>query len=282
MGFGISMTGDDDMRKYNTILLMFFMVAAIVFTPSNASAAVLKKGSRGNQVKEIQSTLKDLGYFTYKKTTGYYGSITVNAVKKFQKDQGIASDGIVGRQTITALKSLTGEVVATKMMISEIPSNKKGDLNWFSTVRYVLKRGDVADIIDVDTGKTFQIKRSYGSNHADVEPLTKADTAVIKELWNGWSWKRRAVVVQVDGYVIAGSLAAMPHAGKDSARAGAYVSGRSGGYGRGQNLDAVKNNGANGVLDLHFKGSKTHGSNSVNKAHQSMVAKANKYIEKNY
>ena len=45
----------------------------------------------------------------------------------------------------------------------------------------------------------------------------------------------------------------MPHAGLDSAPAVNYVSGRSAGYGYGQNLDAIKNNGADGVMDLHFK-----------------------------
>jgi hypothetical protein len=38
----------------------------------------------------------------------------------------------------------------------------------------------------------------------------------------------------------------------------------------------------NGVMDLHFKGSRTHGSNTVNKAHQDMVNKAAAYIKENY
>lgn len=275
------------MKKKLAHIAAFCLAGVLAFMPVDASAALYKKGSSGGQVKQIQTSLKKLGYFTYKNTTGYYGSITVKAVKKFQKAKGLVADGIVGNQTLKALeKSSKGEIslLSTSFTkeVEEVPASKKGDLSWFSEVQYIFQRGDVAEVIDVDTGKTFHLKRTYGTNHADVEQLKKADTNVIKSIWGGWSWTRRAVVVKVNGYILAGSLAAMPHAGKDSATAGRYVSGRSGGYGYGQNLDAVKNNGVNGVLDLHFKNSKTHGSNSVNAAHQAAVKKANSYIKNHY
>ncbi|MDF2540409.1 MAG: putative peptidoglycan-binding protein [Herbinix sp.] len=270
-------------------LVTICLAAAIAFTPVDASAALLRKGSKGTEVKTIQTTLMRLGYFTYPKATGYYGTVTEKAVKKFQKDNGLLADGIAGKSTTKLLsakveaRTVSGSAL---MKISDeeviVKKVEKGDLDWFKEVRYLWARGENATITDVETGKTFQLRRTYGTNHADVEPLTKEDSAIIKELWNGWSWNRRAVVVEVNGNIIAGSLAAMPHAGVDSAPASATVRGRSGGYGWGSNLDAVKGNGASGVLDLHFKNSRTHGSNSVNKAHQDMIKKAAEYIEKNY
>lgn len=257
------------------------MAAAIAFTPADALAAsLLRRGSSGNEVKSIQLSLRDLGYFTYPKATGYYGSITEGAVRKFQKDSDIAVDGVVGKATRAALKAImSGEI---GFMSDTADTSKMGDLDWFSEVQYILNRGDVAKITDVDTGRSFKLKRTFGTNHADVEPLTREDTNIIKDIWGGWTWTRRAVIVEIDGYIIAGSLSAMPHAGVDSAPAAKYVSGRSGGYGRGQNLDAVKDNGLSGVMDLHFKNSRNHNTNKVKKAHQDMVKKANRYIENNY
>jgi hypothetical protein len=136
-----------------------------------------------------------------------------------------------------------------------------------------------ATVTDVDTGKTFQVKRTFGYNHADVESLTKNDSAIIREIWNGWGWDRRAVVVQVGDQIIAGSMTAMPHAGVDSEPAEKVVNNRSDNYGRGVNLDAVKGNGASGVMDIHFLNSRTHSTNTLQKSQQDMVKKASKYIE---
>lgn len=164
----------------------------------------------------------------------------------------------------------------------EIEYEVLGAADWFSTAQYILKRGDTALITDVETGRSFYIVRTYGTNHADVEPLTQEDADAIWQIWGGWSWTRRAVTVTVDNVVMAASMAAMPHAGLDSQPANAYVSGRSGGYGYGQNLDAIKGNGVDGHMDLHFSGSRTHTSNRVNSDHQNMVLVASSFISENY
>jgi len=132
----------------------------------------------------------------------------------------------------------------------------------------------------VDTGKSFYLRRTFGHNHADVEPLTKEDAAIIKEIWGGkWNWERRAVVVETGGYVLAGSMTAFPHAGRDDKPAVLVCDNLSGGYGRGQNLDAVKGNGVDGHMDIHFLNSLTHETNVMQKVHQDAVAKAAKYIK---
>ncbi|MBH1941129.1 peptidoglycan-binding protein [Mobilitalea sibirica] len=273
-------------RKFLIRIASICFAAFMAFAPVSASAATLiRRGSRGTEVKMIQMTLKELGYFTYPRATGYYGSITEAAVKRFQRDNKISPDGIVGRITRGALYGNKDNLMKsgiTLMSTSNSNADKQGALDWFSKVQYVFDRGMNAYVTDVDTGKSFWIKRTFGTNHADVEPLTKKDSRIIKDIWNGWSWERRAVVVQVGGYTLAGALSAMPHAGVDSAPAVNYVSRRSGGYGWGRNLDAVKNNGADGVIDLHFKNSRTHGSNRKQASMQNMVEKAARYIEKNY
>src|SRR5690606_36663624 len=57
----------------------------------------LKRGSRGNTVKVLQSTLNK-NYPAYSKLVvdGIFGSATVAVVKEFQRRAGLAVDGIVG------------------------------------------------------------------------------------------------------------------------------------------------------------------------------------------
>ncbi|MCC3377949.1 hypothetical protein LKX83_33445, partial [Cohnella sp. REN36] len=53
-----------------------------------------------------------------------------------------------------------------------------------------------------------------GKYHADVQPLTKADTKIMKQIYNGkWSWKRKAIVVKKDHHYYAASMQGMPHGG---------------------------------------------------------------------
>jgi len=57
---------------------------------------LLKKGSRGEEVKQLQTALS-IG------SDGVFGSGTEAAVKKFQKDNGLAVDGLVGPGTWEAI-----------------------------------------------------------------------------------------------------------------------------------------------------------------------------------
>lgn len=107
-------------------------------------------------------------------------------------------------------------------------------------------------VVDLETGLSFQGQRRAGSHHADVQPLTRSDTAVMKQIYGGtWSWKRRAILVLSDGRPIAASMHGMPHGG-----------------------DGIPDNGFSGHFCIHFLGSSTHRSGQVDVAHQLMVHKA--------
>ena len=64
--------------------------------------AVLKQGSTGGEVKELQRRLKQWGYYTGT-VDGIYGAKTVEAVKYFQRKNGLTADGIAGKATFAAL-----------------------------------------------------------------------------------------------------------------------------------------------------------------------------------
>ena len=64
--------------------------------------AVLRQGATGGEVKELQRRLKNWGYYNGA-VDGIYGKGTVEAVKKFQRKNGLTADGIAGIATYKAL-----------------------------------------------------------------------------------------------------------------------------------------------------------------------------------
>ncbi|MFL5823814.1 MAG: peptidoglycan-binding protein [Solirubrobacteraceae bacterium] len=68
---------------------------------------ILRKGQRGNDVKQLQSWLNYLGYRVA--PSGVFGSITLGAVKRFQASRHLAADGVVGPITANALQAAVGQ-----------------------------------------------------------------------------------------------------------------------------------------------------------------------------
>ena len=151
---------------------------------------------------------------------------------------------------------------------------KYGELLSWKKSDNLIPRGTTVKVTDLGTGKTFSIKRTFGTNHLDGEAPSIDDTKIIKSIWGGFSWERRPVVVTINGKSIAASMSAMPHAGLDSQPSEATVSNRSDGYGRGVNLDAIKNNGMDGVIDIHFLNSTRHKDNKPDPEHQAAILEA--------
>lgn len=144
-------------------------------------------------------------------------------------------------------------------------------LDWWKEASNVFSIDTVAQVTDVYSGKTFKVKRTMGTNHADSEALTIEDTNIIKSIWGGFSWERRPVILTIDGRRLAASMSAMPHAGIDSAPAFKVVNNRSEGYGRGENLDVIKHNGMDGHFDIHFLNSTRHKDGKKDPQHQEAV-----------
>ncbi len=67
----------------------------------------LRKGNRGDNVKELQETLNRLGY-DCGNADGVFGTKTKQAVEAFQRASGLAVDGVVGKNTWAALEAATG------------------------------------------------------------------------------------------------------------------------------------------------------------------------------
>ena len=92
-------------RNFHLYLLLsaFFLAALLALCLSQAAEAVTyKKGSSGSVVTQIQTKLKNWGYYTGE-VDGVYGSKTEEAIKKFQQKNGLTVDGQAGPQTLAAL-----------------------------------------------------------------------------------------------------------------------------------------------------------------------------------
>lgn len=83
-----------------TTMLIFVTVACLCST--SAKAAALKQGSKGEVVKRVQTKLKNWGYYQGA-IDGVYGKQTKSAVQYFQRRNGLAADGIVGKKTAAAM-----------------------------------------------------------------------------------------------------------------------------------------------------------------------------------
>ncbi len=160
--------------------------------------------------------------------------------------------------------------------IKKTPSDKYGELlDWYTEAQYVVPINADFKVIDFETGKSFNARRTVGSGHADCEPLTATDTAAMKEIFGGtFSWNKRSVLIVCQDRKIAASMAGMLHAGNDGAPGGAWTSWRSDNWGEGTNFDYVKNNNAHGHFDLYFYNSIGHKSGVLNEGHQQNIKKS--------
>ncbi|WP_142827528.1 cell wall hydrolase [Planococcus soli] len=128
------------MKNLKVLVFALFTVLFIGFSQNSAEAHSpdLHEGVSGQDVTELQSTLKKLGYFNTT-ATGYYGSITKNAVIQFQRDFNVPDTGFTGSMTRAKLsevemmarvvhgeargESYTGQVAVAAVILNRLDSS---------------------------------------------------------------------------------------------------------------------------------------------------------------
>ncbi len=231
------------------------------------SGETYREGDTGTMVTWIQESLKTLKYYSGN-VSGEYGKLTKEAVRVFQKENGISADGVAGPKTIAKIME---EVSKKNGGTANAKYNATiYNIKWFDNKNTIMA-GDKSKfkLTDISTGRTMNIKvQSYG-NHADVEPLTASDTKVLCSLYGVTNatqletmnkWQRRAVVMtNGNGEQFIGSIYAIPH-GKNT----------------------VSGNNFTGQFCVHFLDSKTHGTGVVDDndgGHQDKIAAGAKALE---
>ena len=84
------------------ILLINALFLCLFSFQTETEDVLSKMGSRGSEVRTIQTKLKNWGYF-FDKVDGIYGEKTRDAVIWFQKKNGLTADGIAGSATLKAM-----------------------------------------------------------------------------------------------------------------------------------------------------------------------------------
>ena len=112
------------LKRITTVLLILALLCACAAAQA-AGTKTLRKGSRGNEVKALQTELQKLGLYT-KKIDGIYGKGTVAAVKAYQRKNGLRADGIAGPKTLGKLYANGTPAAASEPAASagEIPTEK--------------------------------------------------------------------------------------------------------------------------------------------------------------
>ena len=84
------------------LCVVFAVNIFLIALAQHASADLYKRGASGEVVREIQTRLKNWGYYSGV-VDGVYGSKTEEAVRYFQRRNGLSPDGQVGNLTLAAL-----------------------------------------------------------------------------------------------------------------------------------------------------------------------------------
>ncbi|HIS01105.1 MAG TPA: peptidoglycan-binding protein [Candidatus Excrementavichristensenella intestinipullorum] len=219
--------------------------------PQEEQYATLEPGDTGEAVKKLQRRLKALEWFSGE-IGGNYKTLTTQAVKDFQKAAGLPQTGIADSATQAALYAQNAPDNKLDNRGETAPGKSKEMDWWTSGIQEIFARGKTATVTDVVTGLSWQVVRSGGTNHADVQPKTAQDTALMKKAYGGtWSWNRRAIWVSIGGEKYAASMNGMPHGS-----------------------DSIKDNDFDGHHCIHFTNSRTHGTNVVCALHQAAIRKA--------
>ena len=219
-------------------------------------------GSTGSTVTYIQTALTSLKYYT-REITGHYGKYTREAVRAFQRANNLTADGVCGPTTLAAIqKAYSGSSSATTTYNDTIY-----DLtDWFTEKTKLngigLERKKQCKLTDLRTGKSLNIYIQSTGNHADVEPLTAADTTTLCEIYgvstaSKIGWEARPMMVTVGSYQFVCSIYGEPHG-----------------------ANTITNNNYDGQFCLHFTGSKTHNSGQTLDRHVKAISEAKTILQK--
>ena len=184
------------MRPVHKRLICAAFLALLLTLTLTADAATLTMGSRGERVAIIQQRLKEWGYYTGQ-VDGVFGRGTYNAVVQFQRQNGLAVDGQVGKKTAAAMGiPLTGTISAALYLESElqllarlVSGEARGEpyIGQVAVAAVVLNRVRSDEFPDTISGVIFQPGAfdAVWDGQFDMEP-TASSVRAARDAMNGW------------------------------------------------------------------------------------------------
>ena len=183
-------------RSFYYILAAFIICMSLVHLICqniDRQETLSKLGSSGKEVTAIQKALKERGLFSAD-ITGYYGTQTQAAVRKFQKQKGLTVDGIAGPQTLGALGISVGTVPqATESNINLlariISAEARGETytGQVAVGAVVLNRVEHPSFPDTIAGVIYQKGAFTAINDGQFwEPIASSAYNAARDALNGW------------------------------------------------------------------------------------------------
>ena len=115
--------------------LSILSIICYIFLKNNEVEALSKYGSRGDEVTQIQTKLKRWGYYNGN-IDGIYRSQTQEAVRYFQRKNGLTVDGIAGPKTLAAMG------ISSSSSGSTSSSSNSSNVNLLARLIYGEARGE--------------------------------------------------------------------------------------------------------------------------------------------
>ena len=228
------------------------VLAAILILATLLSGGALAASSFTGYISQDTYVYKKASASSARKPIYLNTKVTVTGKSgKFYKVKNASGSGS-GYVLTGCVSKKKVAVTGTSKSASASWRSKVVKLNWFGDGKKVLKTGKYGYIYDIETGITVKITRMGGSNHADVEPATAADTSKLLKIAGGtFSWDCHPVILKSGGKYVACSINTMPHGDQ-----------------------TITNNKYEGQFCLHMVGSITHGTETVNADHQAAIQTA--------
>ncbi len=219
-----SVAGPDTLKKLFSTSAVGNTPAAPTPTapPATILGSLIQKGDKNDSVKTLQQRLIALGYLSGR-ADGVFGSQTFQAVKEFQKANALKADGIAGSQTIAALNGTNAPSILPGGSTGSTGSNGLGTTMavmarsvkyeyWYSNVRNVCRKYPYCTLFDPESGISWQVHMFSFGKHAEIEPLTAADTEKMNKVCGKEKWTPKPVwVIFADGSVRIATTHSVPH-----------------------------------------------------------------------
>lgn len=160
-----------------------------------SSQVLSRLGSRGEEVRKIQQKLKNWGYYSGG-IDGIYGTQTQNAVKSFQRKNGLTADGIAGKVTLNAMGISSGSSSSGKftsndiyLLAKVIAAEARGEsyTGQVAVGAVILNRVEHSSFPDSISGVVYQAGAfsCVTDSNWKVEPTDTAKKAA-RDAINGW------------------------------------------------------------------------------------------------
>jgi Cell wall hydrolyses involved in spore germination len=195
---------------------MMIAFSAILPAAQAASPSILSYGTTSLDVPDLQFRLKVLGYFKNPTVTTYYGSMTQDAVERFQADFGLKADGVAGSKTWSLLKQVSvnkneldllariiyaearGESYKGQVAVGAVVMNRVQSSSFPNTIREVILQSGA--FTAVDDGQ-FSLKPDSSAYRAATDAVRGVDpTGNALYYFNpntatsSWIWSRKQTV----------------------------------------------------------------------------------------